>query len=149
MAMSSAGSSSIIENLKDRHRITDAQLNLVIEESDMACLAQHFGNNGILACMMRLSEAETTEVRSATCYREGTLKCLQFWKKKNPLQATYRALLSIVLSLEEGEIAEHICQYLSESSSQQYQCDFTINGYRQKRCYDVYTAKVIKFLFLL
>lgn len=137
---------SSVEILKRRHGITDVQLDCLIENPDMACLARHFGNIGLLVSRMGLLEADETEVRSATSisHQEATLKCLKLWKRQNPLQATFRALLSIVLSLGDGGTAEHICQYLGKSNSQR---DFNIgiNNCRQRtrKRYNVYTAKVV------
>lgn len=115
----------LVENLKERHGIRDAQLDCEIEKSDMVCLAQYFDNIGILACAMKLTDVEEEEAKSTINKQEAILKCLQFWKRPNPSQATYRALLHIVLSLNRGDIAGHICQYLGKSNS--HYCSNNIN----------------------
>ncbi len=64
---------------------------------------------------MRLSPAEHADV-NMLYHREGTqtamMKCLKIWKQHNPYQATYRALLDIVLGLDKGDTAHQICQQL-------------------------------------
>ncbi len=62
---------------------------------------------------MGLPPAEQADV-NMLYHREGTqtamMKCLKIWKQHNPYQATYRALLDIVLGLKKGDTAHQICQ---------------------------------------
>ena len=66
---------------------------------------------------MRLPPAEQADV-NMLYHREGTqaamMTCLQIWKEHNPYQATYRALLDIILGLEKGDTAHQICQQLTQ-----------------------------------
>ncbi len=65
---------------------------------------------------MGLAPAEQADV-NRLYHSEGTqtamVKCLKFWKQRNPSQATYNALLDIVLGVGKGDTAHQICQRLT------------------------------------
>ncbi len=64
---------------------------------------------------MGLAPAEQADV--TWYHRDGTqtamIKCLNIWKQHNLSQATYRALLDIVLGVGKGDTAHKICQQLT------------------------------------
>ncbi|XP_064392626.1 uncharacterized protein LOC135340238 isoform X2 [Halichondria panicea] len=105
-----------LQELIKRYSLTDEQLNSKIEYSDTPKLALCFDNVELYSSSMKLPLAEQADV-NMLYYREGTqtamMKCLKIWKQHNPYQATYRALLDIVLGLYKGETAHQICQQLT------------------------------------
>ena len=98
-----------------QYHLTDEQLNSEIEDSDTPKLALHFDDVIIYLDAMQLVPTEQADVNRLR-YSEGTqtamIKCLQFWKDRDPSRATYRALLDIVLILEKEDTADKICQQL-------------------------------------
>ncbi len=95
-----------LQELIKRYNLTDEQLNSEIEDPDTPKLALCFDNVELYSSSMRLPPAEQADV-NMLYHREGTqtamMKCLKIWKQHNPYQATYRALLDIVLGLDKGE----------------------------------------------
>ncbi|XP_064387520.1 uncharacterized protein LOC135335853 isoform X4 [Halichondria panicea] len=113
-----------LQKLIKRHSLTDEQLNSEIKDSDTPKLALYFANVELYSSAMGLAITEQTDV-TESCRKYGTqiamMKCLQIWKQHNPSQATYRALLDIVLGLWQVDIAHEICQQLiQQSSSEEY-----------------------------
>ncbi|XP_064387843.1 probable serine/threonine-protein kinase kinY isoform X1 [Halichondria panicea] len=104
-----------LQELTRRYNLTDEQLNREIEDSDTPKLALYFDNVSIYSSAMGLAHAEQADVN--LYHREGTqiamMRCLRVWKQRDPLRATYRALLDIVLGLGKGDTAHQICQQLS------------------------------------
>ena len=54
-------------------------------------------------------------------YKESVKGCqagmkiaLKYWRNRNPVEATFRALLLILLSLLKGDVAVRVCKYLSD-----------------------------------
>ncbi len=105
-----------LQELIKRYSLTDEQLDSKIEYSDTPKLALCFDNVELYSSSMGLPPAEQADV-NMLYHREGTqtamMKCLKIWKQHNPYQATYRALLNIVLGLKKGDTAHQICQQLT------------------------------------
>ncbi len=68
---------------------------------------------------MGLTTAEEADVKESRGNQVAMMKCLQIWKERDPSQATYRALLDIVLRLGKGETADKICRQLTQ---RKYMC---------------------------
>ncbi len=106
-----------LQELMSRYSLTDEQLNSEIEDFDFPCLAKMFDGAAIYSSAMGLTRAEQTDV-NMLYHREGTqaamMNCLQSWKEHNSFQATYRALLDILLRLGKGDTADQICQQLTQ-----------------------------------
>ena len=104
-----------LQKLIKRYNLTDEQLNSEIEDSDTPKLALCFDDVKLYSNAMGLLPAEQADV-IRLYHTEGTraamMKCFQVWKEHNPLQATYRALLDIVLGLGKEVTANQICQQL-------------------------------------
>ncbi len=103
-----------LQELTRRYNLTDEQLNREIEDSDTPKLALYFDNVSIYSSAMGLAHAEQADVN--LYHREGTqiamMRCLRVWKQRDPLRATYRALLDIVLGLGKRDTAHQICHQL-------------------------------------
>ncbi len=80
-------------------------------------MALCFDNVSMYSSAMGLAPAEQADV-NMWYHREGTqtamMKCLKIWKQHYSSQATYRALLDIVLGLGKGDTANLICQQLTQ-----------------------------------
>ena len=117
-----------LQELIKQYNLTDKQLNSKIDYSDTPKLALYFDNVELYSSAMRLPPAEQADV-NMLYHREGTqtamMKCLKIWKQHNPYQATYRALLNIVLEVGKGDTADKICQQLTQRKY--YTCHVTIS----------------------
>ena len=102
-----------IEELKERTKVTDSQLDSEIEETNMIDLAAHFDNVDTYAVQLGLSPAEQSDVRIAQL-ANGTQvamdKALRLWRQHNPGAATYRALVMMLLRMGKEAMAVAICQ---------------------------------------
>ncbi len=107
-----------IDNLKTEMKLTDEQLNTAIKEPDLPELAACFDNvhNGYLE-RLELLPGEQTDVKTRA-YVDGTLAgmllALKLWRLTKGLEATFRALLFILLSLLKENVAVQVCKYLSD-----------------------------------
>ncbi len=132
-----------------RHSLTDEQLNSEIVGSDIPNLANYFDGVVIYSCTMGLKPSELADVEDLS-YRKGIqiamTKCLILWKRHDPVAATYKALLELLLRLSKEEIADQICPHLTK-------CDNYILYYNHNysnNYYNVHNAIIIihNYMFL-
>ncbi len=108
-----------LEELKKEIELTDQQLDTQVEERDLPEVSACFDNTDDYLEKLELSPGQQTdvsEVKAKTtlnCTQAGMKLALKYWLIKYPLQATFRALLLIILSLCKGDIAIAVCKYLS------------------------------------
>ncbi len=116
-----------IDNLKTEMKVTDEQLNTAIKEPDLPELAACFDNvhNGYLE-KLELLPGEQTDVRTRA-YVDGTLAgmllALKCWILTKGLEATFRALLLISLSLLKENVAVRVCKYLFDKCESELLCE--------------------------
>ncbi len=102
-----------IEELKERTKVTDSQLDTEIKETDMIVLAAHFDNVETYPVQLGLNPAEHQTVRSLSLQYDiqtAMDKALRLWRQHNPGAATYRALVMILLRIGKEALAYDICQ---------------------------------------
>ncbi len=102
-----------IEELKERTKVTDSQLDMEIKEADIWDLAAHFDNVEIYPVMLGLNPAEQKDVKYALFLNDmqtAMFHTLKVWTQHNPGAATYRALVDIVLDMGMEALATYICQ---------------------------------------
>ena len=87
----------MLQELIKRYSLTDEQLNSEIEDPDTLKLALCFDNVELYSSSMGLAIADVKELHRINDTQAAMMKCLQIWKRYNPYQATYGALLDIVL----------------------------------------------------
>ena len=65
-----------------------------------------------------LTAGQQTDVKDLD-FRRGTQiamnKALKIWRQPNPLAATFRALLNILLSLKKGQVAMQVSKYIADT----------------------------------
>ena len=99
--------------------VTEKQLDTEVEEQDLPNLAPLFDNVDDYYEMLKLTPGEQNDVREAVAKansnqtQKGVKVALKCWRKKNPMKATYRCLLHILLTLEKGDIAINMCKYMT------------------------------------
>ncbi len=105
-----------LQGLVKRHHLTDVQLNCEIGQDDIPLLAKYFDKIELYLDLMNLNPAEKEDVVN-TLHAKGNqvamIKCLSLWKGHDSFNATYVALLEVLLRLEKGEIANNVCLYLA------------------------------------
>ncbi len=98
--------------------VTDKQLDREIEQDDLAPVAMHFDDVELYLNPLKLTDNEQADVRRETYLSKSNqvavITCLSIWRGHEPREATFRALIRILLDLGKEEIATKICQYLKE-----------------------------------
>ncbi len=105
-----------IEELKERTKVTDSQLDTEIKETDMIILADHFDNIETYSTLFELTDCKKQDVIDEKIrYDTQTAISLamKLWRRRNPAAATYRALVEIVLSLRKVDVATEVCEFLA------------------------------------
>ena len=102
--------------LKRETQITDEWLDERLEEPDLPEIAACFDNTEDYVEKLGLTPGQQTDVRTQAFVngnQTGIKVALKHWRNRNPMEATFRALLLILLSLLKGDIAIRVCKYLS------------------------------------
>ncbi len=104
----------IIQELMERHHLTDVQLNREIGDDDIPPLADYFDKVKLYLDLMELSSADKQNVlHNLNDTQIAMSQCLSLWKRHDPSKATYIALLEIILKLRAGKTADNVCRYLA------------------------------------
>ena len=89
-----------------------------MEEADLPEVAACFDNTEDYVEKLGLSPGQQTdvsEVKAETLLNRtqaGMKVALKYWRNRNPIESTFRAILLILLSLLKGDIAVRVCKYL-------------------------------------
>ena len=98
--------------------VTDEQLDREIEQDDLAPVAMHFDNVELYLNPLKLTDNEQADVKRDAFVKGNqvaVITCLSIWRSHKPSEATFRALIRILLDLRKEEIGTKICQYLKEN----------------------------------
>ncbi len=106
---------SSAQQLIDKYQLSTAQVDREIQQKDVPYLAAYFDNVEFYVDAMELSPGEQTDVHRKPNTRVAMIECLNIWKRKNLSQATYGALLEMLVKLKKEAIADQICQYIQVS----------------------------------
>ena len=96
--------------------VTDDQLDREIEDMDIALISTHFDDVELYLNPLKLTyneQAGVTRIAQVGGNQVAVINCLSIWRGHEPSEATFRALIRILLDLEEV-IATKICQFLKE-----------------------------------
>ncbi len=101
-----------------KHGVTGEQIDREIEQDDLALVAMHFDDVELYLNPLKLTDNEQVDVRRETYISRSNqvavIICLSIWRSHKPSEATFRALIKILLELKKEKIASKICQYLKE-----------------------------------
>ena len=101
-----------------KHGVTDEQLDQEIEQDDLAPVAMHFDDVELYLNPLKLTDNEQSDVRRETYLSRSNqvavINCLLIWRGHEPSEATFGALIRILLDLGKEEMATKICQYLKQ-----------------------------------
>ncbi|XP_064391958.1 uncharacterized protein LOC135339662 isoform X4 [Halichondria panicea] len=106
--------STALQQLMDKCPLTSAQVNRQVQQEDVSYLAPCFDNVELYVDAMKLNPGEQSDVQLKKSNRLAMIECLKIWRGKQRSQATFRALLEMLVKLRKGEIADLVCQYLKE-----------------------------------
>ena len=109
--------STVLQQLMDKYQLTNSQVNHEIQQKDVSYLAAYFDNVELYVDAMELSSSEQSDVllKRLDGNHLAMIKCLKIWKSKKLSQATFRALLEMLVKLKKGEIADNVCHYIKVS----------------------------------
>ena len=99
--------------------MSDHQLDGRVEETDLPELAACFDNTEDYVEKLQLTPGQQTdvsEVKAKTLLNRtqtGMKVALKYWRNRNPVGATFRTLLLILLSLLKRDVAVRVCKYLA------------------------------------
>ncbi len=86
-----------------KHGVTDKQLDREIEQDDLAPVAMHFDDVELYLNPLKLSGNDQADVRRDTYLSKSNqvavITCLSIWRCHEPSEATFRALIRILLDL--------------------------------------------------
>lgn len=102
-----------LATLQDIAGITDDQLDGKMDEQHLVMLAGLFGDCERFVGIpgLGLNEAQKADVKDTAFLRGhemGMRKALTLWMKRESC-ANYRSLIGILLELQEGVVAERVC----------------------------------------
>ena len=109
-----------IEGLQENHNLTDDHLDCEIGEERLFSIAEMFGSwsQYVETPGLGLSRGEKAQIMENLTLNTNTLRmkeALKIWRSLNPYTATFRKLLSILLSLNtHGDVIQDVCKYLSK-----------------------------------
>ncbi|XP_064387597.1 uncharacterized protein LOC135335879 isoform X10 [Halichondria panicea] len=110
------GTTSLHE-LMVKHGVTDKQLDREINDKDTALISTHFDDFENYIHRLKLTgneQADVKKISQVSGNQVTVINCLSIWRGHEPSEATFRALIRILLDLRKEEIATKICQYLKE-----------------------------------
>ena len=106
-----------IDDLKRITTVTDLQIDRRLQEPDLPPLAAYFDNinedTEDYVEKLGLSPGQQTDVKTKAFLKgtgAGMRVALKHWRNRNPVGATFRALLLILLSRGEARVAARVCQ---------------------------------------
>ena len=98
-------------------KVSDEQLDTEVEEADLPALARCFDNTEDYVEKFQLTSGQQTDVRNQSFVngsQAGMKVALKYWRNRNPIKATFRTLLLILLTILKGDVAVQVCKYLSD-----------------------------------
>ncbi len=99
----------------DTCQLTTSQINREIQQKDIPLLAAYFNFVELYVDIMELTPSEQRDVINKPNSHVAMIECLKFWKTKKYSQATFRALLEMLVKLKKDKISAQVCQYLKVS----------------------------------
>ena len=114
---SAQSANAVLQQLMDKYQLTNSQVNHEILQKDVPYLAAWFDNVELYVDAMELSPSEQSDVlmKKLDSNHLAMIKCLNIWKRRKLSQATFRALLEMLVKLKKEAIADDICQYIKVS----------------------------------
>ena len=104
--------STVLQQIMNKCQLSTSQINREIQQKDIPFLAAKFNIVELYVDAMELSPGEQNDVSKKLNTQLAMIECLKIWKRRKLSQATFRALLEMLVELKKEEIANQVCQYL-------------------------------------
>lgn len=102
-----------IEKLKRLKCLCDSQLDQILKFEDLPLLAKLFDNATHYLGKFGLDTSQIADIETKKSGQDAMYTALNLWHQKDPSTATYRNLLTIILSLDKGSTAFQVCDFLA------------------------------------
>ena len=107
-----------IEDLVRFCEVTDCCLNQEVRESDYWKISGYLSQWKLIAPQLKVTEAEVEAIEGDNSSEERRrVGFLKVWKQKNSFKATYKLLVSALLSIQRTEDARAVCQLLKSEQT--------------------------------
>ena len=106
-----------LQELVGKYHVDTVQLDREIPDNEVPVIAAYFDGVELYSQAMGLSPAEQADVRNTYDFLKAMRMCLSIWKRLHGFNATFRALLELLLRLNRMNVAAEICQYLAQNVS--------------------------------
>lgn len=107
-----------IKSLQDHFKLSDPQLDRLIERTELLAVGMFFDNWMFYTGPLGLDEGEKQTIladHNLTSSAMRMERVLMLWQDNDQLAATFRNLLSIVVSHNKGNVALKIYKYLGKA----------------------------------
>ena len=106
--------STALQRLLGKCQLTTSQINGEIQQKDISYLAACFDNVELYVDALELTPGEQTDVRlkKIDSNHLAMIECLKIWKRRKPSQATFRALLEMLVEMKKEAIAAQVLSVL-------------------------------------
>ena len=104
-----------IEDLQANTGVSDLQLDRQIDEEDFSDIADFFEDVETYLDNLGLDPGQKTDIKDLSMdkgTKAAVVEALKRWHQPNPIVATFRALLWILIRLKKGDIAIKVCRYI-------------------------------------
>ena len=109
------GSKISLQNLIERCKLSDKQLDETLSKEHMREASRVIDNHEILGPELGLSAAEMAAIDQRQVPVLQRVAMLQKWKQKLAWKATYRTLVEALLKCSRADLAQHVCEWLVQS----------------------------------
>ncbi len=120
-----------LQELVDKYHVDTVKLDREIPDNEIPVIAAYFDSVNLYSQAMSLSPADQTTVRTTLvqCDAQTAMAyCLSIWKSHYSFNATFRALLELLLRLNRVEVAARVCQYLAQNVSTHFMSVFRVTA---------------------
>ena len=107
-----------IEDLQTDTGVSNLQLDKKINEDDFNGIADFFEDVETYLDNLGLDPGQKTDIKDLARDKDtktAVVKALKLWRQPNPIAATFRALLWILIRLRKGDIAVKVCRYIKSN----------------------------------
>ncbi len=118
-----------LQELVDKYHVDTIKLDREIPDNEVPVIAAYFDSVDLYSQAMSLSPADQTTVRTTLVQYDAQTamaNCLSIWKSHYSFNATFRALLELLLRLNRVEVAARVCQYLAQNVSTHFMSVFRV-----------------------
>ena len=109
-----------LQELVGKYHVDTVQLDQEIPDNQFLVIADFFDGVELYCVAMGLLPCDQADILHILFQRgaqPAMMQCLLKWKLLNPENATFRALLELLLRLKKPKVAAEVCQYWAQNVS--------------------------------